>query len=264
MKLFSIALVLLSFGASADVCPSKPQSIKVIDLKSGWWQGDGGDTDQYVIRHITGKCPNVHFFYQHTLYGGSGFNLPHDGTAEPAEFDQIWLLSGGEADGSDLRVNDPTFVNYLKLMTEGKGNLFVGTGFGNVYHAKALTEALGLGVVALTGRDVHEYPSAMGRLEVLREIPEANLKADHLLFAGISVLPDQMKLDQFLAVSDWLDASKVETLATDADGHSVIGQLEVNGRRMILDMNMPRTFLIRQANPAIEQYLLNLVKVLEH
>src|SRR4051812_32071129 len=93
---------LLFQNAWASDCPSTAQNIKVIDLKSGWWQGDGGDTDQFVIRHVTSKCPNVRFFYEHVLYGSFGSNLPTDGSPEPAEFDQIWLLSGGEADGSDL------------------------------------------------------------------------------------------------------------------------------------------------------------------
>lgn len=253
--------------AEAANCPSKPQTIKVIDLKSGWWQGDGGDTDKYVIDHLKKECPNVHVYYQHSLQYGGGFGggfgqpRPPVSSNEPVDFDQIWLLSGGEADGADLRTDSAEFVKYLNLMTNSKGNLFIGTGFGNVYHANALTRSLGLGDLILTDRETHEYPSPLSGLTVTSTL---SVNSEHPLLKGILVLPHVIKIGEFVAPSDRLRATpELQTLVNEDNGNIVIGELTVNGRKLILDANLARTYLIREGHVEIQKYLTNLVTALE-
>ena len=256
-------LVTLSHAVAAS-CPTKPQNVKIIDLKSGWWQGDGGDTDQYVFNHLKKECPNVHFFYQHSLQygGGFGFGKPRPPvTSEPSDFDQIWLLSGGEADGADLRTDSAEFVKYLQLMTNSKGNLFIGTGFGNVYHANALTKALGLGELVLTDRETHEYPSPTSGLTVTSHLA---VNSEHPFLKGIAVLPHVLKIGDFLASSDHLRADpNLQVLVNEENGNIVIGEVTVNGRKLILDANLARTYLIREGHVEIQNYLTNLVTALE-
>jgi hypothetical protein len=47
------------------------------------------------------------------------------------------------------------------------------------------------------------------------------------------------------------------------NGNIVIGELTVNGRKLILDANLARTYLIREGHVEIQKYLTNLVTALE-
>lgn len=259
MKLWlAIATGLVWLPAWGANCPFKSQNIKVIDLKSGWWQGDGIDTDRYVIRLIEGQCPQVNFYYEHTLYGMVGAPVAPQPSG-PIKFHQVWLLSGGEADGADLRLNDPTFQAYQKLMVDSDSNLFIGTGFGNIYHANSVTSELGLGQLFITDRQVHEYPSPH-TLAVVNEIPVTV----HSLFEGFTTLPHIINVGGFEAPSDWLAADpRVVPLASDSGGKTVIGLVQMSQRRVVMDANLARTYLVREGESRIQNYLLNLVRVLE-
>src|SRR5437899_2801705 len=68
-----VALSTTPLQAKHSDCPSKAQKILVIDLKSGWWQGDGGDTHEIITKHLSDHCGNVKLEYRHSTYGGGGY-----------------------------------------------------------------------------------------------------------------------------------------------------------------------------------------------
>lgn len=68
----------------------------------------------------------------------------------------------------------------------------------------------------------------------------------------------------FDAVSDSL-STYVHAIASDNQGKTVIGATTTaSGRNLILDANLARTYIIRKQDPAIQIYLINLVKALEN
>ena len=263
MKSLAIFVATLALGISAMAanCPSKPQKIRVIDLKSGWWQGDGMDTDSYVIKHLEINCPNVKVYYEHQLYGGFG---PHGtGPTPNVEPDQVWLLSGSELDSADLPLGSPAFKRYLDLIVTGKANVFLGTGFGNVVHANAVTEGLGLGKLLVALHSTAEYPNPT-TVATVSELPLAQLDCTHPLFKDLTALPDIMNVGGFVAPNDQIVTNQnVRVLAKTAEGATLIGEANLGSRKVIIDANLARTYQIRNGDENIKKYLLNLTAALE-
>ncbi|HEY8278563.1 MAG TPA: hypothetical protein VIH99_02995 [Bdellovibrionota bacterium] len=269
MKRLFFILAALSVGmGEAQACPSKPQNIKIIDLKSGWLRGDGMDTDAYVIRHITATCPGVKIYYEHQLEGqivGPSDRTQSPGP-DPATFDQIWLLSGGEADPADIRVESLEFKKYFDLIVQGNSNLFLGTGFGNVYHANAVTNGLGARSLFATERTVSHFPSPTKDDSIVSLTAPEESERSNPLFRGISTLPDVVKIGGFVAPNDRLVIggwSPTRALAFDTTGQAVLGEAIVGGRKLILDANISRLYLVRKNEASILQYLENIATALE-
>lgn len=283
-----ITLNSLMAQASENRCPANAQKILVIDLKSGWWQGDGGDTHEIIEKHIKDHCSNVTLEYRHSTYGGygsGGFGFgfggfgskedlnqmdplasgPNQFPSEPFEnYNQVWLLSGGEADGVDLRTNSREFQRYIEGIKRTNSNLFIGTGFGNVYHANALTTALGLGAIVATDLETHTYPQASSGSHALTELTTGMLASNEILFENVTRLPDTVKVGEYDVTPDWVIAAEnVKALAVNGQGKIVIARLELANRQIIVDTNLGRTYLIRHEDHNVEQYLLNLVLALE-
>lgn len=159
-----------------DIC-TKTFKILIIDLKSGWFAGDGGDffkgftankcEDQVQLSyiHITRDFAEGNFsqFKDYTdvlpclkgltpnekgrllFTGGDSNTLCEFGSL--SAYNQLWILSGNESDPFDLRIAKPLFASLKKRALEFKAEradagFFFGAGLGNAQHANSLAVTL--------------------------------------------------------------------------------------------------------------------------
>jgi len=77
-------------------CPPEPQSLLIIDLKSGWWSGDGGDYFKAILGSISNPdCTDQMFVEYHHIIKQASFSLSIGGTCEATNLD----LSKASAEG---------------------------------------------------------------------------------------------------------------------------------------------------------------------
>ena len=129
-------------------CVGKPQRLLIIDMKSGWWSGDGGEFHNQLLPRIVRDCAQIeieYYFLQYldpaqtpglpsipglpSLTGPVGFvsfyppkpGVDNDSLLTLAnfpsrpwhEYHQVWLMSGGDHDPTDWPTSDPAFQNLL-------------------------------------------------------------------------------------------------------------------------------------------------------
>ncbi|OUR95464.1 hypothetical protein A9Q84_16660 [Halobacteriovorax marinus] len=270
-----------SYTLDTKVCPSIPQKILVIDQKSGWWAGDGGDFGLNLMNAWKVACEGViNFEYRHRTYGngsytggnfgsfGSQVNEPTDDGEFPKDpwntYSQIWLLSGGEADSVDLRTTTKLWKRYQSGISKSGANIFIGGGFGNVYHANALTNALGLGSMFIADREAHEYPTPSSGVNATAYIKrEDKLNTMHPLFEGVDQLVGDLQVGSYKMVSDHLTtSSSIQILTNNPLGKPVIGIVKRETQKMIFDAGVHRTYGILAGEKGTLRYLQNIAVVL--
>ena len=126
-------------------CVAKPQRLLIIDMKSGWWSGDGEDFHDLLLPRIVKDCTRIEIEYYFLQYvdpamvpgplppgaplGAVGFlsfypekpGVVNGGLMVEAnfpsrpwnEYQQVWLLSGGDHDPTDVPTSHPFFQNLL-------------------------------------------------------------------------------------------------------------------------------------------------------
>src|SRR5207253_979455 len=117
--------------------PETKQSILILDLKSGWWAGDGASFFQTILGGISLNCKtSIKIEYHHiTLTISQTHTYPETGTqsilgdigfgggnidfaktfaeSDWNNYNQIWLLSGAAFDPDDLPRLSGTFQGIL-------------------------------------------------------------------------------------------------------------------------------------------------------
>ncbi|HEX8029350.1 MAG TPA: hypothetical protein VF491_12845, partial [Vicinamibacterales bacterium] len=126
-------------------CVAKPQRLLIIDMKSGWWSGDGGEFHNVLLPRIVKDCGQIEIEYYFLQYLNPALS---DGPPIPGvplgvvgfvsfypekpgitngnfmveanfpsrpwnDYQQVWLLSGGDHDPTDVPTTDPFFANLL-------------------------------------------------------------------------------------------------------------------------------------------------------
>jgi hypothetical protein len=170
----------------SSVCdPSKTKAkIFIVDLKSGWFAGDGGDTfrnfvfpncperAEVVYVHATNKivegsifqyakskdllkCPGQSLLQALFQMNATQNSSDIDGSlceiGDLSDFTQIWVLSGSSNDLQDVKLDSPLFVSltsrlgtWTNSQSASKQGIFLGSGLDNVTHANALAVSLPL------------------------------------------------------------------------------------------------------------------------
>lgn len=285
--------------STLSACPTKPQKILVLDLKSGWWGGDGGDFHQTIARKLDASCPGAAVFeFRHTPYGSfsseglspmelkfgvlspsgrrhaptafiNGQVQPELARTPPIDwnsYQQIWLLSGGEADSADMRIDSDEFKGILAGIASTTSSVFIGTGFGNIYHANSVSAQLGLGVPFHTSRvsDIYPMPSNVSTLTWLEK--DINL-VDHVLFKNITHLPDSMKVGGYDLTNDWIvddGVAGLQILAKQNDVGVIATSCGACGQRLaVLDAGMHRFYGVVGDAPETLEYLLSILTYLQ-
>lgn len=164
-------------GGTVDICQSSSFKVLILDLKSGWFAGDGGDLFKEFTAH---KCEDkVKISYLHITRTFAEGNFEHFSDyaqvlpclanttkntkgqleftkgesnelcqlASITSYDQLWVLSGSEADSYDIKISKPFFQSIkaraLELKAANpKSGFFFGAGLGNAGHANSLAVTL--------------------------------------------------------------------------------------------------------------------------
>lgn len=256
------------------------EQILIIDLKSGWWAGDGGSTFQQFVRDEIEKnsCDGgvVSVEYHHILKGDP--RLKTTGKFYDKDFKiytQVWLLSGSLEDPADIRVEEPKFQEFIQQVKTYKPRLFLGAGFGSVDHSNELSRKI------LWGSDIFKVEIKHGDILTVTQnnvkiVSYAKQLVTGNLFAGLSgPIVDVVKVggesqwnpEQTAGADEIIMQSGVTALAncvTVDQSRTVpcVGVAKNNGFNMVLDSGMPRFYSIQTGNEATKQYFRNIVRAL--
>jgi hypothetical protein len=270
-------------------CKGPQRTVLVLDFKSGWWAGDGGEAFSTILAGLTAACQGLvqveyHHILQHVLNsttdlwhanllerfprriatGGSLAAQPWDlatgfDQADFRAYDQIWILSGADADPQDVPPSDPFFQGIVAKVAASGAHVFVGAGYGSIAHANAMATALGVGAPFATdlpeaGRTIY----ARDGIQVLTSVRAGVEIAAHPLTTGVSALaevvrattstprapgapppaaePDVLRSDRLLP------APGLRLVARGASGAPAFGTVHVGDRRIVLDAGMQRYY----------------------
>jgi hypothetical protein len=151
--------------------------ILILDLKSGWFAGDGGNTFQnFVFPQCPTQTQIVYIHLTQTLIEGTVFSLPSPAALLPcisalgvptpvgpqnisvpdvhlqctlgdvSAFNQIWVLGGSESDKDDIPMTSPLFASISTKLRDRaqrspRASFFFGAGLGNTQHADRLARS---------------------------------------------------------------------------------------------------------------------------
>lgn len=294
---------------TGDLCAGRQTSLRVLvlDLKSGWLAGDGGDTFQeFTSSACAAKVEIVYAHITKTLVEGTIFlhgdradilsclSNPPDfvdtvkgSYARPelhtlctvgdlSSFQQVWILSGSEADSDDV-TRDSAFFTSLKQRLAAFAHsstprgLFLGVGLGNTQHANALAASLfpasslgSPGAELFEARQWGELgqlpdPEAFRKRALAPLLPapaqgalgSGTFDASHPLVAGLPNLADYEKAGSAsLCSGDAIVMPHLSRgaglLGVDACGQATVAAFGGKGtHRVVLDANMPRFYVTR-------------------
>ena len=266
-------------------------SILILDFRSGWWAGSAGEFHKVTLAPLRDDS-NLTIEYHHFTIGNDvkcvyAPNKPEvcqmltmgmDPTPEEVvavfeqdswnDYFQIWILSGSEKDGSDIRVNGALFGHLIAQAGDSCTPIFIGAGDGFIDHGNELANALGIGTIMSTTLANPGFFFGMSSVTVESRMMAGTHLGTHEIFKDVDVVADGVGNVFFQhARGDALTANpNVEVLATDSTGRPVIGSVEVllsdgDTRPVIIDAGMQR-YYASQTEPDTLGLLLNIRRYL--
>ena len=260
-------------------CPTIPQSILILDFKSGWWSGDGGNFVDRITDGLSKACgTKITLEYHHVIlsvkslanifFGNKDNGIPfanmqltvpgnpklHPGStqfeqafADPsfAKYTQIWLLSGSSADPADLQVNHPFFQKVLQSMKGSKAHFFLGVGYGSIPHAAAVADALQFGASFTTVQPEGNILNPMGSVTLNKSLSPGQFDSSQVLLKGLTSIADSLVVSGVPAHGDAIqDQGGVNIIATDNLSQASLAVSKDNsaGPRFVLDADLPRYY----------------------
>lgn len=212
-------------------CAPNDQSLLIIDLRSGWWSGDGGDYHTVVLDQIFNvadpvtdqPCNNISIEYHYFIQGltrtclykpGSGpicqdEDLPATLTFQDFlsyfvtpfdELTQTWILSGSQLDPADLEITAEFFVQFVDMIADHCMPMLLAADDCFIDHGNIIGQAMGMGAVFS-----HAQPfcpqfvgvsASMAPTITAESIMESgNHLSDHILFTGVDNIADGVRAD---------------------------------------------------------------------
>jgi hypothetical protein len=270
-------------GDIENECP-RDQNILIVDLKSGWWAGDGGDLFVALLNNLKLPCDKkVSIEYHHFLEGGINYTQLHPGgdnisapsydfmgakfyQSDLANYTQIWFLSGSFADRSDLRFDNALFTALVKRIASSDANVFLGAGLGYLSHSNVLAKEL-------LGAEIFSGASAS---TAVPNDPQSKLKIldkyiSHPLFAGVTSIADLGGSGG----SGLVTTTGLEVIAHSSGGTPAVGITKKAARTIVVDSGLDRYYAISNeyrpltsGQGAVDQgtlrFLQNLIQFLSH
>jgi hypothetical protein len=287
-------------------CVAKPQHLLILDMKSGWWSNDGGNLHHLLLERVVKDCPNIdieyHFIQDLGELGNaipgfleriSGFTsfypqkpginndaifLERNFPARPwNEFSQIWVLSGSNLDGSDIKTDDEFFLALLSKLTtlttgapatapaQPPASFFIGGGLGNHDHANKLLAAFQMPEL-FQSHDPDPDTPGVGDGSTIKSLTRARVGVElsaHAAFEGVESIVDTLSIDDRPHESDFFPVANnpFTMIGTNGKGEPAIGVRETETRRFVIDGGMQRFYsLFKPEETATYRYLQNLIK----
>jgi hypothetical protein len=267
----------------STACVAKPQRLLIIDMKSGWWSGDGGEFHNSLLPRIVRDCPQVEIEYYFLQYvdpaeigtpipgvplGAVGFvsfypqktgvsndqlmvleNFP----SRPwNEYQQVWLMSGGDHDPTDWPTNNQAFQNLLaKFRTPAAApsqspSLFLAVGIGHHDHANQVLRALELPEMFQSHVTELITPrvSDGSDVTVFSRAGIGDRLTMHAVFDGVSSIADRVDIAGEECDTDFLPVANhpFQIVGRNRLGEPSIAVNETDTRRWVLDAGMTRYY----------------------
>lgn len=260
-------------------CPKVNQNILILDFKSGWWAGDGGDFFDKILRGISDPClGSVQIEYHHILQKsdnkrvfpsnqpimtsifGTGFMSPTPNYSTSFNkqsinnYSQVWILSGSDKDPLDMKINDVFFRSLLNELSQTKVNLFIGAGFGSITHINAIGNTIGIGSIFSTTQIQGQVLNPLVGVQILNYLTVGNELKQHVLFSNTSKIVDAVKTGGEIfgtymnAYSDKIGNSPyIDIIGKDANGNSIIAVTKPEfPKKVVIDTGLQRFYSIKQ------------------
>ncbi len=250
-------------------CTKRPQNILMLDFKSGWWAGDGGDFFKSLLSSLTAKC-KIKIEYHHIAltddFFGEMTNMMKlfpgqekekemplnvaEGFAEKDwnKYTQIWVLSGSKEDLADIKVDDEFFMAMMdELANKKKPNVFVGSGYGSITHANAVMSKLQNSTRFATDLAEGLLLNPEGGIKVATTLAIGQeLDETSELFRYLDSIADHVRVDDVLAAGDYLESypSSVRIVGKNTEGRPSIATAIMNERRFVFDAGLQRYYAV--------------------
>lgn len=164
----------------ANPCTGADHEVLILDFKSGWFSGDGGDFFQKIVNGVCGgqvRISYIHFTMLTTQTNLTPTELAQvahcairttelkglqvkvrecDSFSSFAKYDSLWLLSGDEDDELDIRLQSALFRSLQTRAIELRdqkpsASFFFGAGLGNISHANMLAQKVFPAIAGTSG-----------------------------------------------------------------------------------------------------------------
>ncbi len=285
-------------------CVAKPQRLLIIDMKSGWWSGDGGDFHDLLLPRIVKDCKQVEIEYYFLQYldpamspgplvpgvplGVVGFlsfypekpGVANGGLMVEANFpsrpwndyQQVWLLSGGDHDPSDVPTGNAFFLNLLtKFRTPAAAtspslpSIFLGAGLGHHDHANLVFRTLEL--PELFQSHVTELltprPGDGSQVEVFSRARVGDSLTTHAVFEGLASIADRIDIAGTECETDFLPVANhpFQIVGRNRLNEPSIAVRETETRRWVVDAGVTRYYsLLDPTERDTYRFLQNTIK----
>jgi hypothetical protein len=290
----------------STACVAKPQRLLIIDMKSGWWSGDGGEFHKQLLPRIVKDCAQIEIEYYFLQYldpaetpslppipgvpsttgpvGFVSFYPPKPGVDNDAlmvlanfpsrpwsEYQQVWLMSGGDHDPTDWPTNNPAFQNLLaKFRTPAAApsqspSLFLAVGIGHHDHANQVLRALELPEMFQSHITELITPGVSdgSDITVFSRVRIGDGLTTHAVFEGVGSIADRVDISGEECDTDFLPVANhpFQIVGRNRLGEPSIAVHETDTRRMFLDAGMTRFYsLFDPAERDTYRYLQNTIK----
>jgi hypothetical protein len=267
----------------AAACVAKPQRLLIIDMKSGWWSGDGAEFHDLLLPRIVKDCPQIEIEYYFLQFldptvagppvpglpsGAMGFvsfypikpgvgnmqlmvleNFPsrpwHD-------YQQVWLLSGGDHDPTDWPTDNPAFQNLLAKFrapaaaSQSEPSLFLAVGVGHHDHANQVLRTFELPELFQSHLTdlVTPHVGDGSQVEVFSRARFGGELLPHAIFEGVGSIADRVDIAGEECDTDFLVVANnpFQLVGANRLGEPAIAVRETETRRWVLDAGMTRYY----------------------
>jgi hypothetical protein len=282
-------------------CVAKPQRLLIIDMKSGWWSGDGGEFHNVLLPRIVKDCGQIEIEYYFLQYLNPALS---DGPPIPGvplgvvgfvsfypekpgitngnfmveanfpsrpwnDYQQVWLLSGGDHDPTDVPTTDPFFANLLtRFRTPSSSStpgIFLGAGIGHHDHANHVLRTLELPELFQSHVTdlVTPRPGDAADVAVFSRARVGSELTTHAVFEGVASVADRIDISGDECDTDFMPVANnpFQIVGRNRLSEPSIAVRETEARRWVLDAGVTRYYsLLDPAERDTYRFLQNTIR----
>lgn len=255
-----------------EPCNDVKQQILVLDFKSGWWGGDGGDFFETILGHISNSCATKPYIEYYHLTKAEENNSPN---FDVSKFTQIWILSGSYMDEVDLTKNSKLLAHLIERVKASNANIFIGAGNGAIDHSNRFATALVGQAIFASGRQLEgDITEVNGTAKVVSRTLNSSL-GNGLLVDVTAELPDAtygssakevMYSDHIILSPESYQLHATCQMAKDSPTKGTlpcIASMTLDNRKFVIDSGLQRFYaLYEKSEVGVLQYVTNITRSL--